>query len=67
MNSSQEKSELICYKCQVPLQDKKIFFNYLGFQFNTVLPACPVCGQIYLSEELVKGKVYEVEMSLEDK
>ena len=42
-------------------------FEYLGHTFFADAPRCPVCGQVYLSEELVKGRVAEVEMQLEDK
>lgn len=58
---------LICLKCNAELEMRKASFSYLGFKFNTELPRCPVCGQLFLSEELVRGKVSEVEMSLEDK
>jgi ssDNA-binding Zn-finger/Zn-ribbon topoisomerase 1 len=67
MSLPQEKLTLICLKCNVPLELRKTSFTYLGFNFKTDLPKCPVCGQVYLSEELVKGKVTEVETSLEDK
>ena len=67
MSAPLEKPALICLKCNVPLELRKAFFTYLGFNFNTELPRCPVCGQMYLPEELVRGKVTEVEMSLEDK
>jgi hypothetical protein len=31
------------------------------------LPRCPVCGQVYIGEKLVKGRMAHVEMGLEDK
>ncbi|WP_414733023.1 DVU_1557 family redox protein [Acetobacterium carbinolicum] len=58
---------LICLKCNVPLEMHTICFSYLGFNFNTEVPTCPICRQVFLSEELVRGKVTEVEMGLEDK
>ncbi|MGI6492012.1 MAG: DVU_1557 family redox protein [Pelotomaculum sp.] len=67
MTPAQDKPALICLKCNVRLELRKASFTYLGFNFNTELPGCPVCGQVYLPEELVEGKVKEVEMSLEDK
>ncbi|SDE57366.1 DVU_1557 family redox protein [Sporomusa acidovorans] len=67
MTPTKTKPALVCLKCNVALEPRKASFNYLGFTFNTELPRCPVCGQVFLSEELVKGKVAEVEMSLEDK
>jgi hypothetical protein len=30
-------------------------------------PHAPKCGQVYISEELTKGRMAEVEMNLEDK
>lgn len=67
MTPSEEIKPLICLKCSLPMETRKVYFNYLGFKFNTDLPCCSRCGQIYLSEELVRTKVREVETSLEDK
>ncbi len=67
MSEYQKPSDMLCLKCNVPLVDEKADFSYLGFNFNTVLPRCPVCRQVYISEELVKGKMSEVETNLEDK
>ena len=58
---------LICSTCRCPLEEKRVDFEYLGHTFFSAAPRCPVCGQVYLSEELVKGRVAEVEMQLEDK
>jgi len=58
---------LTCCKCGVPLEQKPVTFNYLGSVFNNDLPVCPVCGQVYVSRELAKGKMAEVEFLLEDK
>lgn len=62
-----EDTDIMCDKCQVYLKPAKTTLSYLGNNFITELPKCPVCGLVYLSEEFVKGKVAEVEMSLEDK
>lgn len=61
------KKKLICCKCQKELELKKVDFSYLGHTFFTDLPCCPECGMVYISEELVKGRISEVEMQLEDK
>ena len=61
------ESNLICCKCNVELVQKKTTFSYMGFSFRTDLPCCPSCGQVYISEELVTGKMAEVEMELEEK
>ena len=58
---------LICSLCQCPLEIKRVDFEYVGHTFFSDAPRCPRCGQVYLSEELVKGRVAEVEMELEDK
>ena len=58
---------LYCDLCDAALTQKKIHFTYLGHAFQTELPACPICGQVYINEELVKGRMARVEMELEDK
>jgi hypothetical protein len=62
-----ENKKLICHKCNKELELKKVNFSYLGHQFFTDLPCCPECKQVFISEELVKGRISEVEMQLEDK
>jgi hypothetical protein len=62
-----EKKKLICCKCQKELELKKTNFTYLGHSFFTDVPRCPKCGQVFISEDLVKGRMSEVEMQLEDK
>jgi hypothetical protein len=49
------------------LELKKTDFTYLGHSFFTEVPRCPECGQVFISEELVKNRISEVEMQLEDK
>jgi hypothetical protein len=39
----------------------------MNHQFRYDFPRCPVCGQVYISEEIVNGKMKEVEIALEDK
>jgi hypothetical protein len=59
--------KLICQKCRVPLEPRRVSFKYMGFDFYHEVPACPRCGQVLISEELAKGRMAEVEMNLEDK
>lgn len=59
--------DLICTKCNLYLELKDSSFDYLGFHFNEKVPRCPKCGQIYISEELVNGKVTMLETTLEEK
>jgi YgiT-type zinc finger domain-containing protein len=62
-----EEKKLICFKCQKELESGKTDFTYLGHSFYTDLPRCPQCGMVYISEELVNGRISDVEMQLEDK
>jgi len=62
-----ENRDLICSKCGVPLEPAETKFSYLGHDFTHAVPKCPVCGQVCLPEELVTGKMAEVETMLEDK
>ena len=59
--------ELICVKCNVALVEENTELRYLDHSFSVKTLKCPQCGQVCLSEELVRGKISEVEMSLEDK
>ena len=60
-------AELICAKCQVKLAEAKTTFTYMKHVFSAEVPRCPKCGQVYISEELVRGRITQVEMELEDK
>ena len=60
-------NRLICGRCRVPLEDRRVDFEYLGSSFHTEALRCPVCGLVYLPEELVRGRMREVEYQLEDK
>jgi hypothetical protein len=62
-----EEEKLICFKCQKELELKKTNFSYLGHIFFTEVPRCPQCGLVFISEDLVKGRISEVEMQMEDK
>ncbi len=66
-NTYGSPDNLICCKCDVPLVMGKTSFAYLKHHFTAEVPKCPRCGQVYISEELVLGKVAQVETELEDK
>ncbi|MGI6404672.1 MAG: DVU_1557 family redox protein [Oscillospiraceae bacterium] len=57
----------ICYRCDKTMQPAKTSFTYMGLYFHAEVPRCPQCGQVYISEELARGKMAEVEMQLEEK
>lgn len=56
-----------CLKCGLPLEEKKTVFLYLGHEMSHPVLRCPRCGQAFVPEELVKGKIAEVEKLLEEK
>ena len=58
---------LKCSKCSESLITKRINFEYLKLNFFAEVPACPICGQVYVPEDLAKGKMAEVEKNLEEK
>ncbi|MDR3671406.1 MAG: hypothetical protein P4L36_11190 [Holophaga sp.] len=62
-----EPRTLICHRCQKELVPGKTDFSYLGHRFHTDVLKCPDCGQVFIPEELAKGRISEVEMQLEDK
>lgn len=59
--------DIICSKCNVPLEISKARFVYLERELHADVPKCPVCGQIYLSEQIVREKIAKVEKTVEDK
>jgi transposase len=42
-------------------------FSYLKRSFRHKVPRCPECGQVYIPEDLARGRMREVETTLEDK
>jgi len=63
----EEKSKLICDRCEVEMVEKEVQFSYLNHSFRNKVPRCPECGQVYIPEELATGKMNEVEINLEEK
>lgn len=57
----------ICHACRKPLEPRKTDFTYLGHTFYADMLRCPDCGQVFIPESLVKGRIHEVEMQMEDK
>ena len=56
-----------CAKCNEELVSIKTKFRYLGHEVFEEVPRCPKCGQVYIDENLVNGKVRKLETTLEDK
>ena len=65
--SEAHEARLLCFACKVELIPKRVEFSYLGHSFAHQVLRCPVCGQVFISEKLAKGRMAEVEMELEDK
>ena len=63
----ENKEKLICCRCIKELVPTQTFFDYLGHNFHTDILRCPECGEVYIPESLVKGRMAEVEQELEDK
>lgn len=45
----------------------EVQFKYLSRSFRYKVPRCPQCGQVSLPEELVNGRMSEVEAMIEEK
>ena len=63
----EKKQILICDRCKVEMQEMDTQFSYLGRSFRHKVNRCPECGQVCLSDELVNGRMSEVESMMEDK
>lgn len=59
--------KLVCSRDKTPLVPRQVTLSYMDSAFPVMLPACPVCGMLYIPEELAAGKILHVEKSLEDK
>ncbi|MGI6218054.1 MAG: DVU_1557 family redox protein [Coriobacteriales bacterium] len=56
-----------CLRCNEELVESETVLEYLGHQMKYDFPRCPKCGQVFIPEDIVRGKMREVEMMLEDK
>ncbi len=59
--------KLLCGRCREELKKEIVDFQYLSFAFHTEVLRCPKCGQVFIDEDLVEGKMHETEMVMEDK
>lgn len=64
---SEREEKLLCWKCRRELEPKQTFFHYLGHSFQTDILCCPGCGQVFIPEDLARGRMSQVERELEDK
>ena len=63
----EKKSTLICDGCQVEMAELEVQFEYLDKFFRHKVLRCPLCGQVFLPQELVEGRMKTVEKSMEEK
>ncbi len=61
------EEKLMCDKCNVQMELIEVQFKYLSRSFRYKVPRCPECGQVSLPEELVTGRMSEVESMIEEK
>ena len=61
------EEKLICDKCNVEMQLIEVQFKYLSRSFRYKVPRCPQCGEVSLPEEIVNGRMSEVEAMIEEK
>ena len=64
---SDSSAKISCAKCHGRLQEARVNFRYLKHEMHADVLKCPSCGQVYLSEKMVKDRIVRVELSLEDK
>ena len=62
-----EKKVIICAKCQKELVPIKTYLSNLEHSFYAEILKCPQCGEVYIPEDLAKGRIADVESQLEDK
>lgn len=62
-----EKTLPKCALCDLDLVEATVTLEYLGHSFTVELPQCPKCGQVLITEELVRGRMKKAEILLEDK
>ena len=65
--TGQQQVNIVCAKCGISLTLGKVTLSYLGSSFPVELYKCSQCGLVYIPEELVNGKIKQVEAALEDK
>lgn len=59
--------EIKCFKCKKKLEEREVCFQYLGRELFYKILSCPECGQVFIPENLAKGKMKQVEMMIEGK
>lgn len=58
---------ILCAKHGVELEPGKVEVTYQGHTFPVDMLSCPVCGLALVPEDLARGRMLEVEQTLEEK
>jgi hypothetical protein len=58
---------ILCARHGVELVATKVQVAYQGHTFPVDVLACPICGQPLITEDLARGRMLEVEQTLEEK
>jgi hypothetical protein len=64
---AEQEEPILCARDGVPLVAGKVEMTYQGHFFPVDLLRCPVCGEVFIPEELAVGRILEVEQTLEEK
>ena len=70
MNDAEKKGngpDMICARCNCPLEVQAVTFTYVGSSFPVSLYACSKCGMVYVPPVLARGSMLDVQRALEDK
>lgn len=62
-----KKPVIICDTCKINMEELEVQFSYLSRSFRHKVNRCPQCGQVCLSEDIVTGRMKEVEELMEEK
>ena len=65
--TASDGENLVCLKCDCKLAYDNTNLHYMGYSVSEKFLRCPKCRQVYIPEDVVIGKMAEVEASLEDK
>lgn len=61
------EKQMKCSICGRVPEEAGVKFSYLGSTFALTALRCPVCGNVYISEDMVDGRISYTEGFLEDR
>jgi len=63
----ENEQTLMCDQCKAELKKLNANFGYLNHSFQAEVLRCMKCGQVYLPEDFVRGRMKQVELMMEEK